>query len=124
MIVGSRFPPVLITIFLTAIDKLGHAIKVDQQAQENLIGGWAVFVDAGEIAEDGDAGDVLAVECENAGGLRAEIGSAVGRRDVAMDILMLHVIRGSNLGEQAGDHFNDVRDWHGADLKLPLLGDI
>lgn len=122
MVFGRRFPLVLHPILLPAVDELRHAIKVNQQAQKNLVCGRAVLVDAGEVAEDGDAGHVLAVEGQDAGGLRAQVRRTVGGRNVAMELFMVKIIRGCDLGEQASDHLDDVRDRHAADLELPLLG--
>lgn len=41
-------------------------------------------MDAAEIAQDGDAGDVLAVEGEHARRLLAEAGGALWGRDLAV----------------------------------------
>lgn len=109
---------------LVPIDELRHAVKVDQQAEEYLVRGWAVFVDASEIAQDGDAWHVLTVKSKHARGLWAEVAGSVRRRDVAMNVFMVHVVGRRDLGEETRDHLNDVRHGHGADLKLPGLGSM
>lgn len=106
---------------VSTVDKLGHAVEIDQQAEEDLVGGRAVFVDAGEIAKDGDAGDILAMKGENTGRLRTQVGGAVGRRDVAMYVFVVGIVGGGNLGEEACDHLNDLGDGHRADLEVALL---
>lgn len=106
------------------VDQLRHAVKVDQQAEEHLVCGWTVFVDASEVAEDGDARHVLTVKSKHTGGLWAEIVGAVRGRDMAMDVIMVHVVGGGDLGQEARNHLNDVRDGHGADLKLSRLGSM
>ena len=98
MVFGRRFPLVLHPILLPAVDELRHAIKVNQQAQKNLVGGRTVLVDSGEVAEDGDAGHVLAVEGQDAGGLRAQVRRTVGGRNVAMELFMVKIICGCDLG--------------------------
>lgn len=118
---GGRFKVTLDQLELSTIDKLGHAVEVDQQAQEHFVCGRAIFVDAGEVTEDGDAGDILAVEREHARGLRAEAAGPVWKRNMAMDTFMVHIVGRGDLGEKACDHFDDVRNRHGADLELPVL---
>ena len=54
-------------------------------------------MDAGEIAEDRDAGNIFAMKRENTRGLRAEVVGAIGRRDVPMDVFMMLIIGRSNL---------------------------
>jgi hypothetical protein len=41
-----------------------------------------------------------------------------------MNVLVVHVVGGCDLGEETRDHLNDVRDGHRADLKLPGLGSM
>lgn len=81
-------------------------------------------MDACEIAQDRDARHVLTVKSEHAGALWAEVVGSIWRRDVAMDVFMVHVIGRGDLSEEARDHLNDVRDGHRADLKLPGLGSM
>lgn len=50
------------TLHLPRVDPLGHAIKVDEKTQEDLVGSGAVLLYAAEIAQNGDAGHVLAVK--------------------------------------------------------------
>jgi hypothetical protein len=109
---------------LVSVDQLGHAVEIDQQAEEHLVGGGTVFVNSSEIAQDGDAWHVLTVESKHTGSLWAEIVGSVRRRDVAMNVLVVHVVGGCDLGEETRDHLNDVRDGHRADLELPGLGSM
>lgn len=103
------------------VDHLGHAVKVHQQTQKDLVRRRTVLVDAAQVAEDRDAGHVLAVERQDARGLGTQAGGAVGRRDVSMHMLVVHVVGGRDLGQQARDHLDDVRHRHGADLELAFL---
>ena len=57
------------TLHRTSIDALCHPVEVNEEAQEDLIGSGAVFVDAAEIAEDGYAGHIFAMESQDASGL-------------------------------------------------------
>ena len=75
-------------------------------------------MDAAEVAEDGDAGHILAVESQNAGGLLAQTGSAVWMGDGLVCMFMLAIIGCSDLGQEAGDHFDDIHDGHSANLIL------
>lgn len=109
---------------LASVDQLRHAVEVDQQAEEHLVCGRTVFVNASKVAEDRDARHVLTVKSEHAGGLWAEIVGSIWRRDVAVDVSVVHIVGGGDLGEKARDHLNDVRDRHRADLKLPGLGSM
>lgn len=109
------------TVVLLTVDKLGHAVEIDQQAEEYLVGSRAVLVDAGEVAEYGDARDVFAMEGKNAGRLGSQVGGAVWGRDVAMNVFVVGIVGGSDLGEEPGDHLNDLSDGHGADLEVALL---
>lgn len=105
---------------LAPINQLSHTVKVDQQAQEDFVGRGAVLVNPRKIAKNSDAGDILAMERKHARGLGSEVGRAVGRRDVAMDGFVVHVVRGGYFGEEPRNHLDDLCDWHGADLKLSL----
>lgn len=102
----------------TGIDPLGHSVEVDKKAEEHLIGGRAVLMNPAEIAEDGYARHVLAVESEDTCGLLAEPRGALGRGYLAVQMVVLPVICGGDLCEQAGDHLDDVGDGHLADLVL------
>lgn len=113
-------PATLQVVEFPSVDQLGHTVKVDQQAQEHLVGCGAIFVYTSEVAEDRDAGDVFAVECEDAGGLWTEVRGAIRWRDVAMDMFVMQIVRGSDLSEESSDHLDDLRDRHGADLVLSL----
>lgn len=74
-----------------------------------------------EIAENGDARHIFAVKSEDARGLRAETRCTVWRGNVAMDMVMVHIVGGGDLGEETSDHLDDIRDRHGADLVLAFL---
>lgn len=107
---------------LPSVNQLCHAVEIDQQTEEHLVGRWTVFVDACEIAQDRDARHVLTVKSEHAGGLWAKVAGSIWWWDVAMEVFMVHVIGSGDLSEEARDHLNDVRDGHRADLKLSGLG--
>jgi hypothetical protein len=97
---------------------LRHSIKVDEQTEKHLVRCRTVLVYPAEVAEDSDGGNILAMKGQDAGGLRAQIGSSIWRRNVAMEMLVLHVVCGGDLRQEAGDHLNDIGHWHGADLVL------
>lgn len=78
-------------------------------------------MDAGEIAQNRDTRNIFAVEREYTGRLRSQVGGAVGGRDMAMDVFMVHVVCRCDLSEEPGDHLNNVCDRHRADLVLSLL---
>lgn len=61
------------------IDHLGHAVEVNQQTDEDLVGRGTVLVDSTEIAQDCDARHVLAVECQHTRRLGRVGGSAITR---------------------------------------------
>ena len=109
---------------MSSIDHFGHAIEIDQQAQKDLVSGGTIFEDAVEIAEDGDARHILAVESQHARGLRAKTGRTIRRRYVLVDLLVVHVVGGRDLGEETGHHFNDVGDGHGANLVQVAGGSV
>lgn len=81
-------------------------------------------MNASEITQYCDAWHVLTVESKHTGGLWAEIVGPVRRGDMAMDVLVVHVVGRRDLGEETRDHLNDIRDGHRADLKLPGLGSM
>ncbi|EZF28224.1 hypothetical protein H101_08094, partial [Trichophyton interdigitale H6] len=97
------------------VDGLGHAVKVDEQADEDLVGGRAVLVDAAEVVEDGDAGHILAVKGQHAGCLRRQ-RALLRPGDVPVQVFVLAVVGRGDLGEQAGDHLDHVGHGHRADL--------
>lgn len=103
------------------IDLFGHAVKIYQETQEDLIASGAVFVDAIEITQYRDAGDVLAMKGQDAVGLRTHGAVAVGSRHLSMQMLMLHIVGGGNLGEKASNHLDDVLYGHAADFILRSL---
>ena len=69
-------------------------------------------MNAGEVAQNCDAGDVFPVERKDAGGLGAQAGGSLGRGDVAMHVFVVHIVGRGDLGEQAGNHFDDVAHGH------------
>ena len=101
-----------------AVDHFRHAVKVNQQAQENLVRRRAVLVYAAQIAQNRDAGHVLAVKCNDAGRLWTEPRRALGRWNGALCIFMLAIVGGRNFGQEASDHFDNVRHGHRADFVL------
>ena len=42
--------------------QFGHSIKIDEEREENFVGGGAVFVDAEEVCFEGDCRDVAGME--------------------------------------------------------------
>jgi hypothetical protein len=69
-------------------------------------------VNSTQIAQDGYAGHVLSVERQNASSLLAEPCGAFWGRYLAMQMVMLPVVRCGNLSQQTCHHLNDVRDRH------------
>lgn len=78
-------------------------------------------MNASQVTQDGDGRDILSVECEYTGSLRAKVGGALGWRDVAMYMFVMHIICSCDLGQKPSDHLDDLRDRHGANLILSLL---
>ena len=97
----------------TIIDHFGHAVEVDEEAEEDFICGGAVLVDARQIAGDGYGGDVLAMKGQHARGLLRQWGTIRG-----WDLSVQAIVGGGDLGQEAGDHVDDVGDGHGTDLVL------
>ena len=56
-----------------------------------------------------------------AGGLRAEVGRAIGRRKVSMHLFVVDIVAGGDFSQEPRDHLNDIRDRHGTDFVLPFL---
>lgn len=82
-------------------------------------------MDPAEVAENRDAWHVLAMECQHTGGLLAEARCALGRGDLAVQVVVLAVVGGGDFGQQACDHLDDVCDGHLADLVLrPDVGGV
>jgi hypothetical protein len=108
----------LLHMFL--IHAFRHAIKVDQQRQKDLISGRAVFVYSREVAEDGYAGHVFTVESKDRVGGGAQADRVRGR-DGAVQVLVLPVVGGGDLGQKRGYHLYHVADGHAADLVPPLV---
>ena len=42
--------------------QFGHSIKIDEEGEENFVGGGTVFVDAKEVCFERDCGDVASME--------------------------------------------------------------
>lgn len=102
----------------STIDLFRHAVEVDEETEEDFVGCRAVLVNAAEIAQDGDARYVLAVKCKDACGLLAESRCAFWRRNVLVYVLVLLIVRGCDLGQETGDHFDNVCNWHCTDFVL------
>ena len=77
-------------------------------------------MNAAQVAEDGDTGDIFPVEGEDARGLLIQRRAAFRRRIMLVDllVLVLPVIGHRYLGQESGDHLDDVGDRHRADLVL------
>ena len=58
------------------------------------------------------------MEGKHAVGLLAEARRALGRRDLAVDVLVLPVVCARNLGQEARHHLDDVGHRHLANLVL------
>jgi len=56
--------------------KFTHTVEIDQEGEEDLVGGGAVLEDTEEIGFEGDGGDVSGMEGE--GGCRRGYGGAGG----------------------------------------------
>ena len=97
------------------VDHVGHTIEVDEEAEEDLVGCGAVLVDTHEVAVDCNAGDILAVESENAGSL---LGEVVLRGELSMYACMLLIVLGCDSGQQSRHHLDDILDRHRTDLIL------
>lgn len=69
-------------------------------------------MNAGEVAQNCDAGDIFPMEGKDARGLGAQVGGSLWRGDPTVHVLMVHIVGGSDLGEQPGDHFDDVAHGH------------
>lgn len=97
------------------IDHCSHAVEVDEEAEEDFVCRRAIFVDAHEVAGNGDGGDILAMESEHARGLGGEI---VLRGDLSVYAGVLLVILACDFGQEAGYHLDDILHRHGADFVL------
>lgn len=73
---------------------------------------------AAQITQNSNAWDVFSMEGEHAGGLSTDASWAVNWRNAPMVMLMLLIIGCGYLGQQASNHFDDICDWHRADLVL------
>lgn len=78
-------------------------------------------MNASQIAENADARYILAMECKHTRGLRAKACCAIRGWDVSMDLLMVRVIGRGYFRKKSSDHFNNIGDWHRANLILALL---
>lgn len=84
---------------------------------------------------DRDGGDVLPVEGENGVAHGVDVGAAAAggvpvggllvclllMGDVALHGVVLQVVCGGDLGQESGDHLDDIVDGHGAHVVLHLL---
>ena len=74
-------------------------------------------MDTRQVAGDGDGGHVLPVKGQYAGGLLRQWGTIS-----SWDLSVQAIIGGSDLGQEAGNHVNDVGDRHCADfILLPAI---
>lgn len=96
----------------TRVYSLRHAVEIDKQAEEHLVCCRTVFMNPAQVAQDGYAGHILSVECQHTCCLLAQASGPFRRRYLPMKILVLLVIRGGDLGQQPGDHFNDIGHRH------------
>ena len=77
-----------------------------------------------QIAENTDAGHIFAVKCKHARSLGAQSGGAIRGRNVSMNRLVMQVIRRCDFHQQSSNHLDYVRDRHGTNLVLALLGPL
>ena len=42
--------------------QFGHSIKVDEEGEENFVGGWTILVDAEEVCFERNCGNVASME--------------------------------------------------------------
>lgn len=74
-------------------------------------------MDTRQVAGDGDGGDILPVKGQHAGGLLCQWGAISG-----WNLSVQAIVGSGDLGQEAGNHVNDVGDRHCADLiLLPAL---
>ncbi len=87
-------------------------------------------MNAAQVAQDGDGGDVLPVEGKHAAAHGARfaavfvLGLSLGlfhMSSVAVQSIVLQVVGGGDLGEQSSNHLDDVADRHAADLIAHLV---
>lgn len=107
------------SVEVTPVNQVSHAVEIDQQADENFVGGWAVFVDAGQIAKDGYRWYIFAMESKYTGSLGAKIRRPIRPGD--SHIIVMDVVGGGNLGQKPRDHLDDIRRRHRANLILAFL---
>lgn len=97
---------------------IGHAIEIDQKAEENFVGSWAILVNAAEIAQNGNARNILAMERKHTVGLCAYVAAFCWRR-WPVYLIMLTIVGCGNPRQEASNHLYDVCHRHRADLVLP-----
>lgn len=110
------------SVEVTLVYQVGHAVEIDQQADENFVGGGAVFVDAGQIAKNGYRWYIFAMESKYTGSLGAKIRCPIRRGD--SHIIVMDVVSGGNFRQKPRDHLDDIRRRHRADLILAFLGPL
>lgn len=59
---GIVTPSMPYPIKVALVHHFGHAIKIDQQTEKDLVGGGAVFMDASQIAENRNPRYILAMK--------------------------------------------------------------
>ena len=99
--------------------KLGHAIKVDEETEEDLVCGGTVLEDAQEISLEGYGGDIAGMECKGGRG-RCE-GGAGGGREGAPDGVVHGggggcgrsegIVGGRDLSQQRGEQSEQLLRW-------------
>ena len=70
-------------------------------------------MDPRQVAGDGDGGNVLPMKGQHAGSLLRQWGTICG-----WDLSMEAIIGGGDLGQETGNHVDDVGDRHCTDLIL------
>lgn len=70
-----------------------------------------------QITQDGYSWDIFAMESQHTRGVRVQMALFLREWHRAM-VFMLSVICGGDLRQKSRNHFNNVRDRHGADFIL------
>ena len=100
------------------IDHFGHTVKIDEQREEDFVGGRAVLMYTAQVAGNGNARHIFPMESKHALCLLAQASRAIWIRYVPVKMLVLTVIRSGDFGQKTSDHFDDVLNRHRADLIL------
>lgn len=80
------------TIQVPLVDYFGHPVEVDQQAEKDLVGSRAVFVDPSEVTVNRDTGDIFAVKGKYARGLGTQ-ADTVDRGNLAVNEFVVRIVR-------------------------------